>query len=101
MFTELYLLGKALKKPGLVQASENTITHPSKLKSTSKYQLLTFHLQTFEDYDFLYFTLKQVKKHVHCAVRIAEIAELGRKCLKPAATLKYEPLNSCITELTV
>ena len=44
MSTELYLLGKALKKPGLVQASENTITHPSKLKSTSKYQLLTFHL---------------------------------------------------------
>ena len=32
------------KKTGLVQASENTITHTSKLKSTSKYQLLTFHL---------------------------------------------------------
>ena len=30
------------KKTGLVQASENTITHTSKLKSTSKYQLLTF-----------------------------------------------------------
>ena len=88
----IYSVQLKKKKTGLVQASENTITHTSKLKSTSKY---------FEDYDFLYFTLKQVKKHVHCAVRIAEIAELGRRCLKLAATLKYEPLNSCITELTV
>ena len=35
--------------------------HTSKLKSISNYQLLTFHLFTFENYDFLYFTLKQVK----------------------------------------
>ena len=61
MFTELYLLGTALKESALVQASKNTITHTSKLKSISKYQLLTFQLETFENYDFLYFTLKQVK----------------------------------------
>ena len=41
MFTELYLLGTALKKPALVQASKKTITHTSKLKSVTKYQLLT------------------------------------------------------------
>ena len=41
MFTELYLLGTALKKSALVQASKKTITHTSKLKSIPKYQLLT------------------------------------------------------------
>ena len=41
MFTELYLLGTALKKSALVQASKKTITHTSKLKSITKYQLLT------------------------------------------------------------
>ena len=25
------------------------------------------------------------------------IAEFGQKCLEAASTLKYEPLNSCIT----
>ena len=34
----------SFKKAALVQASKNTITHTSKLKSISKYQLLTFHL---------------------------------------------------------
>ena len=37
------LLGTALK---------NQFTHNSKLKSPAKYQLLIFHLQTFEKYDF-------------------------------------------------
>ena len=41
MFTKLYLLGTALKKSALVQASKKTITHTSKLKSITKYQLLT------------------------------------------------------------
>ena len=41
MFTELYLLGTALKKSALVQASKKAITHTSKLKSITKYQLLT------------------------------------------------------------
>ena len=40
----IILLGTVLKKSALVQASKNTITHTSKLKSISKYQLLTFHL---------------------------------------------------------
>ena len=40
----IYSVQLKKKKTGLVQASENTITHTSKLKSTSKYQLLTFHL---------------------------------------------------------
>ena len=31
-----------------------------------------------------------------CVVPFA-IAELGQKCLEAASTLKYEPLNSCIT----
>ena len=34
----------SFKKSVLVQASKNTVTHTSKLKSMSKYQLLTFHL---------------------------------------------------------
>ena len=29
------------------------------------------------------------------------ITKLGHKCLEPAATLKYEPLNSCITVLSI
>ena len=41
MFTELYLLGTALKKLAVVQASKKAITHTSKLKSITKYQLLT------------------------------------------------------------
>ena len=31
-----------------------------------------------------------------CVVPFA-IAEFGQKCLEAASTLKYEPLNSCIT----
>ena len=57
----MYLPGTALKKTALVQASKNTITHTSKLKSISKYQLLKFHLSTFENYEFLSFTLEQLK----------------------------------------
>ena len=37
-------LRTAFKKAALVQASKNTITHTSKLKPISLYQLLTFHL---------------------------------------------------------
>ena len=37
---------------------------------------------------------------IHYAVPFA-MAELGHKCLEPAGTLKYEPLNNCITVLTV
>ena len=29
------------------------------------------------------------------------ITELGHKCLEPAAALKYEPLNSYITVLSI
>ena len=36
-------------------------------------------------------------KYVRCTVRVAE---LGQKCLQAAPTLKYEPLNSCITVLS-
>ena len=35
MFTELYLFGTPLKKLAVVQASKDTITHTSKLKSIS------------------------------------------------------------------
>ena len=56
------------------------------------------YLWTFEKSDFLYFEASEAQfTHV---VPFA-IAELGRKCLQPTATLKYEPLNSCITVLSV
>ena len=43
-FYGINLLGTALKKAALVQASKNTITSDtSKLKPISLYQLLTFH----------------------------------------------------------
>ena len=35
-------------------------------------------------------------KYVHHTMRMAE---LGQKCIEAALTLKYEPLNSCITVL--
>ena len=35
-----------------------------------------------------------------CVVPYA-IAEFGQKCLEVASTLKYEPLNSCITAHSV
>ena len=75
MFTELYLLGTALKKSALVQSSKNTITinHTSKLKSISKYQLLTLPLYTFENHDFWYFTLKQVKHNLRTLCRDSRI----------------------------
>ena len=38
MFTELYLFGTPLKKSALVQASKDTITHTSKLKSILYWQ---------------------------------------------------------------
>ena len=47
-------------------------------------------------YDLLRSTLKQVKQNVPFA-----ITELGQKCLEAAPTLKYGPLNSCITVLSV
>ena len=62
MFTKLYLLGKALKKSALVQGSKNTITHTSKLKLISKYQILRFICKPSKTMIFnLYLTLKQVK----------------------------------------
>ena len=79
-----------LKQSALVETSKNTITpHTSKLKSISKYQLLTCHLKTFEKYNFLilYFEAGETRTYV---VPFA-IAELGHKCVEPAATLNYEP----------
>ena len=58
----IILLGTALKKSAVVQTSKNTIT-PDTSKSISKYRLFTFNLYTLEKYDFLYFTLNQVKHY--------------------------------------
>ena len=44
MFRELIYSVQPERKSAFVQASKNTIMHTSKLKSISKYQLLTFHL---------------------------------------------------------
>ena len=35
-------------------------------------------------------------KYVHCTVCVCAKAELGRKWLEAAPTLKHEPLNRCI-----
>ena len=36
-------------------------------------------------------------KYARCTVCVCAKAELGQKRLEAAPTLKYEPLNSCIT----
>ena len=65
--------------------------------SISKYQLL-FHWKSFENiWSFiLYLEEGEIQLINACVVPFA-IAEFSQKCLEAASTLKYEPLNSCIT----
>ena len=75
--------------------------HTFELKSISKYQLL-FHWKSFENiWSFiLYLEAGETELINTCAVPFA-IAVFGQKCLEAASTLKYEPLNSCITAHSV
>ena len=81
------------------QTSKTTIyrLHTFELKSISKYQLL-LHWKSFENiWSFiLYLDSGETELINRCVVPFA-IAEFGQKCLEAASTLKYEPLNSCIT----
>ena len=78
--------------------------HTPELKSISKFQLL-FHWRNFEKY-MIFYTLPWSRwNRTHtlwntCVVPFA-LAELGQKCLEAAPTLKYGPLNSSITVLSV
>ena len=57
-----------------------------------------FHWKSFENiWSFiLYLEAGETELINTCVVPFA-IAEFGQKCLEAASTLKYEPLNSCIT----
>ena len=63
----------------------------------SKYQLL-FHWKSFGNiWSFiLYLEAGETELINTCVVPFA-MAEFGQRCLEAASTLKYEPLNSCIT----
>ena len=89
MFTGLTILGTTSKK--------NILTHTFELKCISKYQLF-FHWKSFENIWslILYLEAGETELINTCVVPFA-IAEFGQKCLEAASTLKYEPLNSCIT----
>ena len=91
----------SFKKVSSCSSFLNTITHTSKFKSISKYQ---FSINvSFVDLCKLWSFCTSLWSRWNIIRDIVPfaIAELGHKCLKPAATLKYESLNSCITVLTV
>ena len=87
------------KNQASFQTSKTTIYRPHtfELKSISNYQLL-FQRKSFENmWSFiLYLEAGETELINTCAVPFA-IAVFGQKCLEAASTLKYEPLNSCIT----
>ena len=58
-----------------------------------------FHWKSFENiWSFILYPVEAGETELRntCVVPFT-IAELGQKCLEAASTLKYEPLNSCIT----
>ena len=75
------------------------------LKSISNWITIIVLLEKlWKLYDLLYSTLKQLKQSSYITFvkyRAIAIAELGQKCFEVAPTLKYEPLNNCITVLSV
>ena len=75
------------------------------LKSISNWITIIVLLEKlWKLYDLLYSTLKQLKQSSYITFvkyRAIVIAELGQKCFEVAPTLKYEPLNNCITVLSV
>ena len=91
------------KNQASFQTSKTTIYRPHtfELKSISNYQLL-FQRKSFENmWSFiLYLEAGETELINTCVVSFA-IAVFGQKCLEAASTLKYEPSNSCITELLV
>ena len=83
------------------QTSKTTIyrPHTPELKSMSKFQLL-FHWRNFEKY-MIFYTLPWSRwNRTTCVIPFA-IAELVHKCHEAAPTLKYGPLKSSITVLSV
>ena len=97
------LLGTTFKKIALVQTFKNTITpHTYKLKSLSTLPIINVIFVDVCKYIFLYiyFTLKQVKHNSRTLCR-SRLRRIGHRCLEPAATPKYEPLDSCITVFIV
>ena len=83
------------------RTSKTTIyrPHTPELKSMSKFQLL-FHWRNFEKY-MIFYTLPWSRwNRTTCVIPFA-IAELVQKCLEAAPTLKYGPLKSSITVLSV
>ena len=83
------LLGTTLKKIALVQTFKNTITpHTYKLKSLSTLPIINVIFVDLCKYFFTY-------------ILHFEAGEIGHRCLEPAATPKYEPLDSCITVFIV
>ena len=88
MFTELMYLVQLLRISSCSNFSKHK-PHTSKLKSISKYQLLTFlctRLKNMVFYTSLWSRWNII--HVRCAVHHG----WDHKCLDPAAALKYEPL---------
>ena len=78
--------------------------HTPELKSISKFQLLV-HWRNFEKY-MIFYTLPWSRwnsTHTLCNTSVVPfaLAKLGQKSLEAAPTLKYEPLNSTITVLSV
>ena len=63
-------------------------------------QLLMFHLKTLKNI-WSWSRWNRTHKLWNTCVVPFMIAEFYQKCLEAAATLKYEPLNSCITVLSV
>ena len=58
-----------------------------------------FHWKSFENiWSFILYPVEAGETELRntCVVPFT-IAELGQKCVEAASTLKYEPLNSCIT----
>ena len=81
------------------QTSKTTIYRPYtfELMSISKYQLL-FHWKSFENiWSFILYLEEGETQLINACVVLFAIAEFSQKCLEAASTLKYEPLNSCIT----
>ena len=88
------------------QTSKTTIyrPHTPELKSISKFQLLV-HWRNFKKY-MIFYTLPWSRwnsTHTlwNTSVVPFALAKLGQKSLEAAPTLKYGPLNSTITVLSV
>ena len=81
------------------RTSKTTIyrLHTFELKAISKVQLL-FHWKSFENlWSFILYLEAGETEHINMCIVPFTIAKFSQKCLEAASTIKYEPLNSCIT----